>query len=45
MNATRAAALPAHRTEYDPCPRPKLHVVYRAEGSRRSSRLLPSRRP
>jgi hypothetical protein len=33
MNATRAAALPAHRTEYDPCPRPKLHVVYRAEGS------------
>jgi hypothetical protein len=33
MNAMRAAALPAHRTEDYACPRPKLHVVYRAEGS------------
>jgi len=33
MNATRAAALPAHRTENYPRLRPKLHVVYRAEGS------------
>jgi hypothetical protein len=33
MNATRAAALPAHRTENHARPRPKLHVVYRAEGS------------
>ena len=33
MNAMRAAALPAHRTEDYARPRPKLHVVYRAEGS------------
>ncbi len=33
MNAMRAAALPAHRVEDYPRPRPKLHVVYRAEGS------------
>jgi LysM domain len=33
MNATRAAALPAHHTESYARPRPKLHVVYRAEGS------------
>ncbi len=33
MNATRAAALPAHRTESYPRPRPRLHVVYRADGS------------
>jgi hypothetical protein len=33
MNATRAAALPAHRTEDHARPRPRLHVVYRAEGS------------
>jgi hypothetical protein len=32
MNATRAAALPAHTENYVR-PRPKLHVVYRAEGS------------
>jgi hypothetical protein len=32
MNATRAAALPAHTENYAR-PRPKLHVVYRAEGS------------
>jgi hypothetical protein len=33
MNATRAAALPAHRTESYARPRPRLHVVYRADGS------------
>ena len=33
MNATRAAALPAHRPENYARPRPRLHVVYRAEGS------------
>jgi LysM domain len=33
MNATRAAALAAHRTESYARPRPRLHVVYRADGS------------
>jgi len=31
MNATRAAALPAYRTEDQARSRPRLHVVYRAE--------------
>jgi hypothetical protein len=33
MNATRAAALSTHRTENYARSRPRLHVVYRAEGS------------
>jgi len=33
MNATRAAALSIHRTENYARSRPRLHVVYRAEGS------------
>ncbi len=33
MNATRAAALPAHRPEDHARSRPRLHVVSRAEGS------------
>jgi hypothetical protein len=33
MNATRAAALSAHRTESYARARPRLHVVYRADGS------------